>query len=560
MSFTLSPEGYFQRDGQRFIPVGANYWPASCGLQMWTKWPEDEIRRDLDLVKKLGLNTLRLIMLWHEFEPEAGCYSEQTFSRLEKILGWIEERDLVSHPALIVGWVNGVLWPEWKKDRNLFEDDEMALRSTNFASHAAKSFLKFSRSMLAVDIGNELCALPDSKVAAPAAVIRWCGEVCAAVKKEFPDVLLVAGNEQAQVNEDSGWHFGEQPGCDFYSMHTYPVNQWHSIRFDGMSDPLAQTLLPFYTTIARSFGPVMVQEMGTILARGEMAGAYLRKVLNACWDAGANGFLYWCMRDITATCPPYSKFPFEGELGLVDANDQIKPGLKYYFEFCQSLATRPAPVRKPAEIGIYWPRHYYDRENLLNPGNDPKGLSQSLIVSNFTLRQLGFEPGIVRGDLDLKEQGNFRAIVIPGALPTLDEVIALKSWVADGGRLVWHGPDVYAWGADLIDFAGAEPIEFHVPEASLEAFGEHWEFAHFPRNIFVELRPGKAIVHAAESHGYPFILRNQFGKGTVVLCLGQPDASFASQSDKAALRSKWNTWYRGMLQLAGVRPPNANAE
>jgi endo-1,4-beta-mannosidase len=556
MSFQLSSDGYFQRDGQRFVPVGVNYWPASCGLQMWTQWPEDEIQHDLDVVKKLGFNTLRILILWHEFEPEKGQYDKQAFARLKKLMAWIEERDLVSHPTLFIGWINGVLWPEWKMGRNLFEDEEMFQRSISFAGELTKVISTFSKSVVAIDIGNELCALPESKSAAPTAVIRWCSEISKTVKKEFPGALIVSGCEQAQVNEDSGWRFGEQPGCDFYSMHTYPVSEWHSIKFDGMGDPLAQSLLPFYTTIVRSFGPVMVQEMGTILARGDLSNPYLRKVLNACWEAGANGFLYWCLRDITARCQPYSKFAFEGELGLVDANDQVKLGLEYFVEFATALSSRPAPIRKQDEIAIYWPKYYYDRDNPLNPGNNPKDLSQRLIVSNFILRELGFKPGILRGDLDLKSQGNFKTIVIPGSLLTLDEVIALKEWVSNGGRLIWHGPDIYAWGADLIEFAGAEPIDYRIPEVDLEIFGEQWELRHFPRNIFIEMRPKGATVRAADRLGRPVILQNQVGAGTVVLCLAQPDAAFAARSEKVATRSKWLVWYRGMLQLADIEAPS----
>ena len=32
---TLNSEGYFALDGARFVPVGVNYWPGSCGIEMW---------------------------------------------------------------------------------------------------------------------------------------------------------------------------------------------------------------------------------------------------------------------------------------------------------------------------------------------------------------------------------------------------------------------------------------------------------------------------------------------------------------------------------------------
>ena len=38
----LDPNGYFVRGGARFVPVGVNYWPASCGVELWQRWPEGE--------------------------------------------------------------------------------------------------------------------------------------------------------------------------------------------------------------------------------------------------------------------------------------------------------------------------------------------------------------------------------------------------------------------------------------------------------------------------------------------------------------------------------------
>ena len=51
--FSLSPAGYFLRDGKRLVPVGANYWPGSCGVELWPAWPEHELQHDLDTLAKL---------------------------------------------------------------------------------------------------------------------------------------------------------------------------------------------------------------------------------------------------------------------------------------------------------------------------------------------------------------------------------------------------------------------------------------------------------------------------------------------------------------------------
>src|SRR5690606_31335763 len=98
--------------GDPVLPLGVNYWPASCGVEMWPQWPEAEIRADLDLVKQLGLNCVRFFLRWQDFEPQAGEYDETPFTRLADLLRWHEERGLLAHPALFVGYMSGgIFWP-----------------------------------------------------------------------------------------------------------------------------------------------------------------------------------------------------------------------------------------------------------------------------------------------------------------------------------------------------------------------------------------------------------------------------------------------------------------
>ena len=76
---------------------------------------------------------------WEDFEPRAGRYDRTAFCRLADFLGWCRARGLLAHPSLFVGWMSGgILWPDWKKRRNLFSDPLMRRRSFAFAARAAK--------------------------------------------------------------------------------------------------------------------------------------------------------------------------------------------------------------------------------------------------------------------------------------------------------------------------------------------------------------------------------------------------------------------------------------
>lgn len=535
------------------MPVGVNYWPASCGVEMWLAWPEEEIMRDLDLMRTLGLNCVRFFLRWQDFESRPGRYSNVCFRRLAQFLAWCEERELLVQPSLMVGWMSGgIFWPEWKREKNLFADPFIRRHSFAFATKAARVCARFPKTVLAIDQGNEICCLPDCIAAPPAAVESWCAEFNRAIRRGFPSALIISGNEQNQIVADTGWRFAAQPGCDLYSMHAYPNSAWHSLSFDGMTDPLAQSLLPFYVKCARAFGPVMAQEFGTIFTIGDCCDAYLRAILPACWEAGANGFLWWSLRDFAADGHPYNKNAFEGPLGLVGADDRVKAVLRYFSEFAASLPERSAPKIDQGDIALYWPRHYYLRDDPLNPGNDPRALSRRLVIANFALSQLGHRVGIVRGDQPL-DGISAKTIVIAGAALTSEEVTALIPWVKAGGRLVWHGIDVTTWGEALNELVGASPADLCAPRAlDVRAFGATWDFCDFPRHIFLNVIPGDARVVARDRSRRPVLLEHALGRGLVAACLAQPDDTFAAQSDDRAVRARWLRWYNGMLALAGV--------
>jgi hypothetical protein len=554
----IDPSGYFARaaNGEHFFPVGVNYWPGSCGVELWQRWPEAEIRHDLDVLVSLGLNSIRFFLRWQDFEPEPGQYASEMYDRLAQMLAWCAERGLYAQPSLFVGWMSGgIFWPDWKAGRNLFADPTMVERSTAFARRAAEVIAPFHAHLLGIDQGNEICCLPDSPAAPPQAVSDWCRRINEAIRSVYPSCLILSGNEQNQMLNDTGWRFDQQPGTDLYSMHGYPVPAWHTIGFDGMTDPLCQSLLPFYTQVARAFGPVMVQEFGTIVTFGaEQQDRYLRAILPACWEAGANGFLWWCLRDIVADVHPYLKHRFESTLGLVDDADRVKPGLEYFVEFARSLPERSVPDREEDQaIGIYWPRHFYPRDNPLNPGNDPRRLSRWLVMANFFLREAGYNTRVVRGDLPRGPGclgSRMQTMVIPGSMLDALEVQALEAWVRAGGRLIWHGPDPVNWGHEYVRLLGARPVDYRAPRpASVDAFGETWTLGLYPRDMRVELVPDQASVLARDQDGLPMLLSHAAGRGQVVYALPIVEASAAEVAGDRQARGRWQRWYKEMLAL-----------
>ncbi len=546
---TLAADGYFARDGKRLFPVGVNYWPASCGVDMWAQWPADEIKHDLDLVHDLGLNCIRYFLRWPDFEPELGHYNEVMFERLRDLSGWCAERGLLAHPALVVGFMSGGhFWPKDKGSRNLYADADMTRHTAAFCRRAAAVLAPFHDSLLALDLGNELgCA--DAWGAPPAAIRTWCERVTTAIREAYPQALIVSGLDSGQVTTDYGWRLGQQPGTDFYSVHTYPVPGWNVVPFDGMTDPFCQAILPFNTLAARAFGPVMVQEFSSILTCGQPeCASYLSAMLAACRDNGSNGFLWWCLRDVRTQAHPYARHGFEGRLGLLDACDRVKPNLQPMLDFMRGLQTWTPPAPQPPDVAIYWPREYYRRDNDRNPGNDPSALFRRMLAAYYLLRRGGHSVGIARGDQPITP--GLKTLVIAGAALTSPEVDALEVWVRQGGHVLWSGPTWSQWTESCDRIVGAQPVDIRTPQVvQINAFGAAWSLPHHPGDGRVVARVTTAHVAASTTDGLPVVLANRCGSGHCVSVLAVPEETVAAAGADRPSRDRWQVWYDGCLAL-----------
>lgn len=563
---TIDAEGYFMRGGRRIVPAGVNYWPASCGVEMWRRWDEEEIRRDLDTVAGLGLNCVRFFLRWPDFMPSLGVFDDAMFGRLAAFAGWCRERGILAHPCMVVGFMSGGLfWPAGKGSRNLYSDPEVRAASAAFCARAAATLRPFADTVLALDLGNELdCA--DCGGTPPEDIALWCREVTGAIRREWPDALVVSGLDSGPVMRDCPWHLDDQPGTDFLSVHNYPVPDWNVVDFDGMTDPFCQAILPFNTLVARSYGPVMVQEFSSIVNQGAPeCESYNLPVVRDCFRNGANGFLWWCLRDIRSNAHPYPKAAFERRLGLVGEDGRPKPSLARLAALLRDIAEgRVLPGRAGAAadapdgaaIGLYWPREIYSAGNPANPGNNLSEVYRRLLAAYYMAGRLGRRAEIVRGGMPLDPAP--RTMVVAGAALTVPETEALEAWVAAGGRLLWSGADWHGWSEACDAMAGATPVDMKpARDIRVGLFGREWEIASAPAcGTRCVARATTARVAAVSDDGLPAVFVNDHGAGRCVTVAASPEATVARLGADRERRDSWQAWFAGVLAiLEGTRGP-----
>ena len=68
-------------DGSRFR-LGINYWPSGTAMRWWKRFDADEVRRDFARIREAGLDSVRVFLLWEDFQPVPDRVSEPALADL----------------------------------------------------------------------------------------------------------------------------------------------------------------------------------------------------------------------------------------------------------------------------------------------------------------------------------------------------------------------------------------------------------------------------------------------------------------------------------------------
>ena len=49
--------------------TGCNYWASHAGMHMWRNWDGAQVEKDLAALKATGVDVMRVVPLWQDFQP-----------------------------------------------------------------------------------------------------------------------------------------------------------------------------------------------------------------------------------------------------------------------------------------------------------------------------------------------------------------------------------------------------------------------------------------------------------------------------------------------------------
>jgi endo-1,4-beta-mannosidase len=358
-------------------------------MAWWADFDQAEVVADFARIAASGLDSVRLFLLWEQFQPAPDEPDRTMLDRLVTVVDLAGQAGLGVVPTLFTGHMSGVNWvPAWALGgsdgdgrfrvvsagkvtkaglRNWYTDPFIADAQALLAAQAA-SALAGHAALWAWDLGNENsnCVVPPSRSSA----LNWLERITSAIRVSDETALITVGLHMEDLEQDRRMGPREvSDACDLLSMHGYPIYA------DWVDGPTDEQLLPFLAQVTRWLGrgrDVLFSEFGlptyrhgdpnaestrrrsrSALVEERTAAAYTGRALAALQAAGCIGAMLWCYTDYDEGVwekPPLDLAVHERSFGLWRADGSPKPSVAAVSAFVDAVRIRGP--EKPVWIDI----------------------------------------------------------------------------------------------------------------------------------------------------------------------------------------------------------------
>jgi endo-1,4-beta-mannosidase len=370
----------------RFL-LGVNYWPRRKAMYWWSDFDPGEVRDEFAVIRALGLDVVRLFLLWDDFQPAPDAVSPACLAHLDAVCGAAADAGLGLDLTFFTGHMSGPNWaPRWLLNgapppagrlvvsggrvvtrgyRNPYVDPT-ALTAERLLLTEVVGRLKDHPAVWAWNLGNE----PDLFAEPPdaAAGRRWVEAMTRHIKAIDLRHPVTCGLHVASLLRDNGLRVGDVFGVtDFAVMHAYPMYA------NWARGPLDPDLVPFTCALTSALcgKPTLMEEFGgctappgepsqewrwtayghpraQFMAAEEALAAHVEAVLPRLVDVGATGAFLWCFADYAPELwerPPCAdtQSKHERHFGLVRPDGSLKP----HAEAVRRFATTGPRVQWP---------------------------------------------------------------------------------------------------------------------------------------------------------------------------------------------------------------------
>lgn len=387
---------------QPFV-LGVNYWPRRKAMYWWSDFDAKEVREEFSLIADLGMDMVRIFLLWEDWQPTPETVNAAALRDLETVCDIADELGLRLNVTFFTGHMSGPSWapgwmllPDRPMDprvmqvvsggeivdcgyRNPFTDP-LVTKAAELLLTTVVTRLHDHPAVGVWNLGNEpdLFAWPADAAQGRA----WTRHMTELIKDIDPQTTVTCGLHVASLLEDNGLRVNDVfAEVDLPVMHGYPMY------IDWAKGPLDPHFVPYLCALTSALSggkPTLMEEFGgcteapgkpssvwewtaygrprsQFMASEEEFADYIGQVLPNLVDAGATGAVLWCFADYIPALwskPPCLEAHHERFFGLVRPDGSLKPHAQVIRDFA---ASRPVvkPARRRVSLDIT-PETYYE--------------------------------------------------------------------------------------------------------------------------------------------------------------------------------------------------------
>ena len=327
---------------------GLNYVPSKNWYYCYNDWNLADIRADMGRMAELGIDHLRVMIVWPWFQPNPTAMSNAHLDRFDQLMQAAAAAGLDVMPCIYTGWLSGFHF------NPNFYDDEAFYTSTKWAAaqsvylQALAARMRRHPNFIGFDIGNEIgCNWSTPQLAENDA---WMGRVFKEMHALAPNKVHVNGvDHQPWFKEHT---FSARALADsqaIVALHCWPF--WTGAgKLGGPLDRPYTHLPAAMAALTRSLAgdaskPIWIQEFGVCAVEMPERDIprYIEVSIEAAIDEGVSWFTWWASHDVSRR---FEFHPFEYDLGLIDSNNRIKPQGRAFRQMAERW--RGKPVKLPA--------------------------------------------------------------------------------------------------------------------------------------------------------------------------------------------------------------------
>ncbi|MGC4945658.1 glycoside hydrolase 5 family protein [Streptomyces sp. DT224] len=310
---------------------GVNYVPSRHWWYSWLEWDPVSILDDLRAVSSLGMDHIRVQLLWPVFQPDPAVVNRTALGRLAALM------DLADHPdvrldvsvSVLDGWLSGLTFlPAWLKGRSMITDEDV-VRAELLLFDAVAEHVGGHPRFLGFDLGNEL-SVPNGDVT-PDAGDTWAERLLGHCETIAPGGFHVNGVDHLPWFEARTFSpAGAATQGRASVLHCYPY--WTgAIERYGPDGTGVLHLGEYMAELAEAYAerpgrPKWLQEFGAspVERPAESIPAWAETfVRNTLSSQGVRGCTWWGSHDIDRR---YTAFvEYEYDLGLLTVDNEVKP-------------------------------------------------------------------------------------------------------------------------------------------------------------------------------------------------------------------------------------------